>query len=656
MKANRRRLKSILGKVKRAAESCTFDHNSQPSIELCTKNSTPNDEVHDADEVSEFMDISNIDSKSKSRSLVGDLAAYAIRWKLGRQACNDLFRVLTNHGIEGLPKDCRSAKHTLRKVDVDSMPPNGNYYHFGLANELTRNMSFFTEPNSVVRLQFNVDGLPLYKSSPLDFWPILCRAFVGEIVTKVFPVGLFCGKSKPSSVDEYLGQFIRECNSVIENGLDINGVHFSVEIHSFVCDAPARQYVKRIISHAGYYSCERCVIKGETGIKFVETNCSLRSDAMFRAHAYTSHQNSQHLSPLVDLPINLITHFPMEYMHLGLLGVVKRLLRCWLGTTDYKVTKFSSNFRLSLKNTALRIESRIKFCSEKICSEFDRRPRQFDENKWFKAKEYRTLLCYTVPYIFRDLFNNAKVYNHFLLLVVSFRVMLCKKPTPNLVSYVRELLIRFVREVQELYGTFHMTYSVHNLIHVPDDYEKFGVLDNISAFPFESFMLKLKKYVGRPGQELQQVVNRKYEETMLDECPYSPAVDELHLSKTHAAGPLGAFNSCPIDAQYGQAVYAGRKFSNSERDNCICMNDRFGQIVNFIVIESKLYTLVRFFGNKTSFFTYPCPSENVGIVKCSNLKEEVVAVDLKRVEKCMCFPLENDFYVAKLLHETLNAE
>ena len=341
-------------------------------------------------------------------------------------------------------------------------------------------------------------------------------------------------------------------------------------------------------------------------------------------------------------------------MHLVLLGVVRRMIRLWLGTTHFKVTVFSSNFRLCAKRNDKKIRDRVSVCSDNISSEFQRRPRQMDENKYFKAHEFRTLLCYTIPFIFEGVFNNAEVYTHFLLLVVSFRVMLSKKPTPNLVRYVKDLLRRFVIQVQQLYGTAHMTYSVHGLLHVADDYERYGVLDRISAFPFESYMQKLKGYVSRPGQELQQIVKRKHEQSLLEICPVTENAN-AEMRRKHDSGPLGPFKECPVDAQFCEVIYRCKRYCTTVRDSYVCVDGNFGKIVNFVQVSDRLYTLVRMFECNSNFFVYPCASKNVGIAKCSSLKDEIIAVDLNRVQKCLGFPFldSSEYFLATLLHESL---
>ena len=647
--------------VHEGARSCRFHHSSEPSVPLdCVGNTTRNEAKEHA-ESDEYMDVEGKERVSGFRSLLGDIAAFCVKWKITREASNELLSLLTRHDVKGLPKDCRAAKRSMRVVNDVVKMGNGSYYHFGVEKELTRNLSVYKELKETVQLQFNIDGLPLFRSSPVDFWPILCRAFLGRSVTSVFPVGLFCGKSKPSSVDEYLNLFLLELNAILQNGIYINDVQVQVRVHSFVCDAPARQYVKKVKGHLGYDACERCEIHGERndgnepGIKFVDVNCPLRTNDSFRCNSYPNHQKTHECaSPLTKLSIDMIRDFPLDYMHLVLLGVVKRMLRLWLGTTDFHVTKYSCNFRLLARASSHIISQRVKVCAECVSSEFQRRPRQMDENKFFKAKEFRTLLLYTFPYVFMGLFtNNSQVYDHFMLLVVAFRIMLGRNPTPNFIAYVRALLHKFVNDMRELYGKTHMTYSVHNLLHVPDDYERFGVLDKTSAFTFESYMQKLKGYVGRGGRELQQAVKRRHEESVL-EIGSACELDDVALKKEHEKGPLGRFEVSPVENQYGEVLMGGKKYSTEKRDSYLFVGGRYGKVVNFLKIEEKLYTLVSFFDSVQNFFTTPCPSEKVGIVRCKNMRSNLEAVDLKKVQKCIAFDLlDGELYVCKLLHETV---
>ena len=68
--------------------------------------------------------------------------------------------------------------------------------------------------------------------------------------------------SKPVPVEDYLEDFILEYRNLKANGLQLNNRVHEVNIEFFVCDAVARQHIKKVKSHSGYYACERCQAQG----------------------------------------------------------------------------------------------------------------------------------------------------------------------------------------------------------------------------------------------------------------------------------------------------------------------------------------------------------------------------------------------------------
>ena len=53
-----------------------------------------------------------------------------------------------------------------------------------------------------------------------------------------------------------------EANELINGSISLSNKQINFGIRSFICDAPERSFVKCIIGHNGYFSCERCVVKG----------------------------------------------------------------------------------------------------------------------------------------------------------------------------------------------------------------------------------------------------------------------------------------------------------------------------------------------------------------------------------------------------------
>jgi len=58
-----------------------------------------------------------------------------------------------------------------------------------------------------------------------------------------FLVALFYGDAKPI-LDSYLEEFIVELKDLCANGITVHGKNYGVHIQNFVCDAPARAFLK----------------------------------------------------------------------------------------------------------------------------------------------------------------------------------------------------------------------------------------------------------------------------------------------------------------------------------------------------------------------------------------------------------------------------
>ena len=160
---------------------------------------------------------------------------------------------------------------------VDGIRPIavGLYYHFGIAVAIKSALSLDLKLKNcdTIHLQLNVDGLPLFKSSNVQFWPILGR-LAQSSNGEPFAIGLFSGRSKPCDPEEFLQDFVEEMADLQAYGSNFNGQLFNVAISNFVCDA----YIKSVKSHSGYSGCVKCTQAGEYNGKmtFPETDAPLR--------------------------------------------------------------------------------------------------------------------------------------------------------------------------------------------------------------------------------------------------------------------------------------------------------------------------------------------------------------------------------------------
>lgn len=57
-------------------------------------------------------------------------------------------------------------------------------------------------------------------------------------------IGVFYGDSKPDNIEEYLTPFVEEMGQITKNGVMMKGHVISVRIRCFICDSPARAFIK----------------------------------------------------------------------------------------------------------------------------------------------------------------------------------------------------------------------------------------------------------------------------------------------------------------------------------------------------------------------------------------------------------------------------
>lgn len=125
---------------------------------------------------------------------------WAAEFNIPLIALNGLLCILKSHKcFNSLPKDSRTLMHT-KPIDNSCLyiVEPGTYYHFGITNSISQNFSNYLLNNSnFIDIVVGIDGLPLFKSSPKQFWPIL--AYIRPNKDNVFPIGIYCGEEKPAN-------------------------------------------------------------------------------------------------------------------------------------------------------------------------------------------------------------------------------------------------------------------------------------------------------------------------------------------------------------------------------------------------------------------------------------------------------------------------
>lgn len=151
---------------------------------------------------------SKLNDQCSKEQLYTALQNWAVQNGITLVALTSLLKLLQSYVQFELPNDARTLLQTPRNVDSISNINGGQYWHFGLRNVLHLIHEDFLQAKqdcTEIKLIFNVDGLPLSKSSTACFWPILVSE---PILRKVYIVGSFFGHEKPKNSNEFLQPFV----------------------------------------------------------------------------------------------------------------------------------------------------------------------------------------------------------------------------------------------------------------------------------------------------------------------------------------------------------------------------------------------------------------------------------------------------------------
>ncbi|CAC5413101.1 unnamed protein product [Mytilus coruscus] len=359
-------------------------------------------------------------------SIVEELKVWANKFEIKQNALDDLLKILRVKGFEDvLPTCARTLLKTPRTVVMNTVS-DMHYYHFGLKYMLEHSLQSVSKEKlegiQCLVLSLNIDELPLFKSSNTSVWPVLCS--ISNIKrSHVFQISFSVGTHKPSNLD-FFNDVVTDLGELFTSGIVFDGKHFQISISCIICDAPAKALVKNTKLYCGYYGCDKCMQRG---------------DESFRSQSQEEHHKG--LSPVTQLPVDMIKQFPIDYMHQVCLGVVKRLILLWMRGPR-------ADFRLSAVLVGQISENLISM-RKFIPKEFVRKPRSLIEIDRWKATEFRQFLLYTGAFVLKDVLEPI-YYRHFLALSIAVSILFSEKLTAEHSDYAQDLLEWFVERGREL--------------------------------------------------------------------------------------------------------------------------------------------------------------------------------------------------------------
>ena len=522
---------------------------------------------------------------------------------------------------------CTLLKSDDMDVSVDSML-HGRYVHFNnWTSIVAEHLGKSDFSGNHLGLNINIDGVPLFKDSRrFHAHPILVRLCTaeGKIVCAGIYVSENSGVKKPSTmpdVNDLCRKFVDDMLLLCSTGIMYKNRHVTVGINAFICDRIARSDLKKMIGHSGLNSCERCKQRGKklnNHVVLLKTDCELRTDEDYINQTDPGHHRAGEPSILANLDIGLVSSFTLDYMHLICLGVCKRLLMR---------LKVSKHYHKKMHLSAVQIDAldaSIAVVANALPSTFSRRLfGGVNHIKNWKASEFRCFLLYVGVIVLKDHVSSEQ-YVNFLYLSIATRLLLSPDQESNMPS-VKKLLLNFVHSSRKLYGDDFIAGNVHSLIHLTEDYYKWGPLDRVSCFEFESYLGSIVKgrLTGR-NKPVEQLMRHITIQNQKDVVPKRLPLKVIPFGET----------------------FLKPRMSHG-RDNCVLLKSGDICIVNSKVDEGLRVTKL---GKKSDLFQAPLSSGKVGIYKVL----PGICISVVKIEEIKCkillAPTSNGYIASKLIH------
>ena len=271
----------------------TDDDDCSAAVNLSTYNIHDELSIQSHSSESESCSSAHTDT-SDVECLEEELSSWATNNFISQMAVTSLLHILRKI-FPSLPKDSRTllgyTASTNSAVAIKNLA-GGKYYHFGIANGLASVISASSlNVSEPIKLLINIDGLPLYRSTAAQFWPILGKVANAKY-SAPFVIGIYYGNSKPVDVSAYLRDFVEEFTVLQRSGIVSGSNRYSILLTAVVCDTPARSFIKKVKGHTGYFGCDKCIQEGDYvngRMIFPEVDAQLRTDESFRALCNEEH-------------------------------------------------------------------------------------------------------------------------------------------------------------------------------------------------------------------------------------------------------------------------------------------------------------------------------------------------------------------------------
>lgn len=555
------------------------------------------DDLVQNDELSDF---------EENEGIIEKLRKWSLDHNISRNAVSDLLRVLKNDRYPEVPLSYKTLLQTPRKTLTFDVDP-GKFVFFGLEKFLISALENIKESIKIIELDLNIDGCPVFDNSKEigTLWPILCKLY--NLKSEVFPIGIYCGKSKPDDFNTLLTPFVEEFLHLQDNFI-FNGNRVKIIIRSFNLDAPARASVCGIVGHNSFAGCPKCIVSGQrvkNRTVFLNHDQTLRTNEDFRQKIHVEHHKTESILEKIQ-NLDMVEAFPIDYLHNILLGILKKMLDILFGIKG-----------LYASNTKLIINDLIRKAIENQPSDFHRDLRNIEKFKMWKGTELRVFLMFIGPVVLYSTISKEH-YGIFMILHTAFAILKDKKFCRQFNSIAEKLLLYFVHEFESCFGSEYITYNFHLATHLSKDCLIYGHLDNFSCFPFESYIGKLKTYVKSPHRPLEQISNRLIENFKVAglKCKGNNPVLKLEQK---------------MDANYYSKLILNETIISCNGSDCYVQTtcNKILKVHKFLKTNEEILMIGHEFTNFSNIYLLPIESKDIAEfkVKTSDINDCILSVE-----------------------------
>ena len=166
----------------------------------------------------------------------------------------------------------------------------------------------------------------------------------------------------------------------------------------------------------------------------------------------------------------------------------------------------------------------------------------------------------------------------------------------------------FCTIIGDLYGVDMLVFNVHGLVHLAKDVERFGCLDNFSAFVFESFLFQTSFAFAQVIRRLSESKDYLFSPTY-----HIPLNEAGNLKKKHNNRPIPRNLKAGITCQFKEIHLPHYCLSLKRGHNCFLINDEVVIGKNILSLSENPATVVVYkkFRNVSDFFNYPLLSSDL---------------------------------------------